>query len=66
MQAIGLLARTEAIMLDPVYTAKAMAGLIADVRSGDLTSNDTVIFLHTGGGPSIFANLDAFADLIDS
>jgi D-cysteine desulfhydrase family pyridoxal phosphate-dependent enzyme len=66
MGAIGLLARTEALVLDPVYTGKAMAGLLADVRSGALTSADTVIFLHTGGGPSIFANLGVFASLVDS
>lgn len=65
MEAIGLLARTEAIILDPVYTGKAMAGLIADVRSGELTRDDRVVFLHTGGGPSVFANLEAFAAVVD-
>jgi 1-aminocyclopropane-1-carboxylate deaminase/D-cysteine desulfhydrase-like pyridoxal-dependent ACC family enzyme len=65
MEAIGLLARTEAIVLEPVYTGKALAGLISDVRAGDFEPNDVVIFLHTGGGPSVFANLDAYAALFD-
>lgn len=66
MAAIAMLARTEAIILDPVYTAKAMAGLIADIQTRDFGPDDSVVFLHTGGGPSIFANLDAFAALVDS
>lgn len=65
MAAIGLLARTEAIILDPVYTGKAMAALIADVRAGVFAPDDAIIYLHTGGGPSVFANLDAFAALVD-
>lgn len=65
MEAIGLLVRSEAIVLDPVYTGKALAGLIADVRSGQFSPNDAVIFLHTGGGPSVFANLEAYASILD-
>ena len=56
MDAIRLLARTEAVFLDPVYTAKAMAALIAHVRTGALDPAGSVIFLHTGGGPSLFAH----------
>jgi L-cysteate sulfo-lyase len=52
-EAIRLLARTEGVVLDPVYTAKAMAGLIADARAGRVSS--PVVFWHTGGGPSLFA-----------
>ncbi|MFH1742985.1 MAG: pyridoxal-phosphate dependent enzyme [bacterium] len=55
MEATWLLARTEGIFLDPVYSAKAMAGLIDMVRRGEFTANDTVVFLHTGGTPAIFA-----------
>jgi D-cysteine desulfhydrase family pyridoxal phosphate-dependent enzyme len=58
LDAIRLLARTEAVFLDPVYTGKAMSGLLAHIRRGELTVDDSVIFLHTGGGPSIFANTD--------
>jgi D-cysteine desulfhydrase family pyridoxal phosphate-dependent enzyme len=54
-EAIELLARTEAIFLDPTYTAKAMAGLIARVREGDFTENQTVLFWHTGGQVALFA-----------
>jgi D-cysteine desulfhydrase family pyridoxal phosphate-dependent enzyme len=53
-EAIGLLARTEALFLDPVYTAKAMAGLLDYVRSGRL-SHETILFWHTGGLPALFA-----------
>ncbi len=54
-EALELTARTEGIVLDPVYSAKCMAGLIADVRSGKLTKADTVVFVHTGGTPALFA-----------
>jgi len=54
VEALSLLARTEGILLDPTYTAKAMAGLIAHVRSGEIDPADTIVFLHTGGGPAVF------------
>ena len=54
-EAIGLAARSEAIFLDPTYTAKAMAGLIAYVRERRLQENQTVLFWHTGGQVGIFA-----------
>lgn len=53
--ALLLLARTEGILLDPVYTAKGMAGLIHDIAQGRLTKDQTVVFIHTGGQPAIFA-----------
>jgi 1-aminocyclopropane-1-carboxylate deaminase/D-cysteine desulfhydrase-like pyridoxal-dependent ACC family enzyme len=53
--AIELAARTEAIFLDPTYTAKAMAGLIAYVRVKEFTANQTVLFWHTGGQVALFA-----------
>lgn len=55
LEALRLAARTDALLLDPVYTAKAMAGLIDAVRRGELTRDDTVVFLHTGGLPAVFA-----------
>ena len=55
-EALDLLARTEAILLDPVYSAKAMAALIADVRSGRYKPGSVVVFIHTGGVPAIFAD----------
>lgn len=53
--AIDLCARTEALFLDPTYTAKAMAGLIAHVRRGSFEDTDTVLFWHTGGQVGLFA-----------
>jgi 1-aminocyclopropane-1-carboxylate deaminase/D-cysteine desulfhydrase-like pyridoxal-dependent ACC family enzyme len=55
VEALELTARTEGIILDPVYTAKAMAGLIARVRAGAWRADDTVLFWHTGGVPGFFA-----------
>ena len=56
LEAIRLLASTEAILLDPVYTAKAMAGLIDHVRRREVDPASTVVFLHTGGVPALFAH----------
>lgn len=55
MEATRLLAQTEGILLDPVYTAKAFAALIADIRNGKLRRGQNVVFVHTGGTPTIFA-----------
>jgi len=53
--ALERLARTEGILLDPVYTAKAFAGLLDLLGSGALGDDEPVIFLHTGGVPALFA-----------
>ncbi len=55
IDALKLVAKTEGIFLDPVYTAKAMAGLIDHIQQGKFGRDDTVIFLHTGGTPALFA-----------
>ncbi|MBO6521697.1 MAG: D-cysteine desulfhydrase [Rhodospirillales bacterium] len=52
--AVRMLARTEGIFLDPVYTGKAMAGLIDYARTGKLAGTGPVLFLHTGGTPALF------------
>ena len=57
-EAMDLIARTEGILLDPVYTAKALAGLIDDTRQGRLGAKDQAVFIHTGGTPAIFAYRD--------
>jgi D-cysteine desulfhydrase family pyridoxal phosphate-dependent enzyme len=57
-EAIGLVARTEGILLDPVYTGKAMAGLMGLVREGSISAYERVLFWHTGGMPALFAYLD--------
>lgn len=54
-EAIEMLARSEALFLDPTYTAKAMAGLIARVRAGEFREDQTVLFWHTGGQVGLFA-----------
>jgi D-cysteine desulfhydrase family pyridoxal phosphate-dependent enzyme len=59
VDAIKLLAREEAILLDPCYTGKAMAGLIDDVRRGVIEPSETVVFLHTGGAPALFAHVES-------
>jgi 1-aminocyclopropane-1-carboxylate deaminase/D-cysteine desulfhydrase-like pyridoxal-dependent ACC family enzyme len=55
VEAVELLASTEGIFLDPVYTAKAVAGLIEWSRTGRLGAGSTVVFLHTGGTPALFS-----------
>ena len=59
MEAIKLCAETEGLIIDPVYTAPAMAALIDHARNGTLTEDDTVVFLHTGGTPALFAYKEA-------
>jgi D-cysteine desulfhydrase/L-cysteate sulfo-lyase len=64
LAAIKLAARTEGLLLDPVYTGKAMAGLIDHARRGLLGPESAVVFIHTGGLPAIFAFKDEIlADL---
>jgi len=58
VEAVQMLARTEAILLDPVYTGKIMAGLIGLARQGYFKPNEQVLFLHTGGLPSLHAYED--------
>ena len=55
VEAVQLLARTEGIPLDPVYTGKIMAGLIGLARKGEIKAGENVLFLHTGGLPSLHA-----------
>jgi D-cysteine desulfhydrase family pyridoxal phosphate-dependent enzyme len=54
LESIDLVARTEAILLDPVYTSKGFSALLAHVRAGEIPPGDTVVFLHTGGWPALF------------
>lgn len=60
VEAVKLLASTESILLDPVYSGKAMAGLIDLVRKDYFPKGSNVLFLHTGGSPALFAYLDTF------
>jgi D-cysteine desulfhydrase family pyridoxal phosphate-dependent enzyme len=61
-QAINLLAREEAILLDHVYTGKAMAGLLDYIKKGRITSRDKVLFWHTGGAPGLLALQDKWGE----
>ncbi|KRE09522.1 hypothetical protein ASE63_21240 [Bosea sp. Root381] len=60
VEAVELTARSEGILLDPVYTGKAMAGLMALVRSGAIAPEETIVFWHTGGAPGLFAYPEVF------
>jgi D-cysteine desulfhydrase family pyridoxal phosphate-dependent enzyme len=55
LEAIQLVARTEGILLDPVYVGKAMSGVIGDIRRGAIRADAPLVFLHTGGTPALFA-----------
>ncbi len=55
MEAIKLLARLEGIFLDPVYTGKAMAGLIDGINQNRFRREGPLLFVHTGGAPALFA-----------
>jgi D-cysteine desulfhydrase len=55
IEAVRLLARVDGMLLDPVYTGKAMAGLIALTRRGVFKKGENVLFLHTGGAPALYA-----------
>ena len=60
VSAVELVARTEGILLDPVYSGKGMAGLIAQILNGEIDADETVVFLHTGGMPGLFAYSEMF------
>lgn len=56
--AMDLLARSEGILLDPVYTSKAMAALIDDAKNDRVKPGEAIVFVHTGGTPAVFAYRD--------
>jgi D-cysteine desulfhydrase len=60
VEAVSMVARLEAILLDPVYTGKTMAGLIDLIRKGFFKKEENVLFVHTGGSPALYAYLDSF------
>lgn len=59
IEAVRTVARLEGVLVDPVYTGKAMAGLLDLARRGTWKPGDAVIFLHTGGLPALFAYAEA-------
>ena len=58
IEAVQMVAREEAILLDPVYTGKAMSGLIDLVRTGYFKKGENILFIHTGGSSALFAYTD--------
>ncbi|MCL2123384.1 MAG: D-cysteine desulfhydrase [Desulfovibrionaceae bacterium] len=60
VEAVKLLARTEGILLDPVYSGKAMAGLVDLVRKDSFPKGSRLLFLHTGGSSALYAYMDSF------
>lgn len=62
LDAIKTVGRAESLILDPVYTGKAMAGLLSLIKSGYFKQDETVVFLHTGGIPGLFDKADLFSD----
>lgn len=63
IEAIRLFARTEGLLLDPVYTGRAAAGMIDLIRQGFFKPNEIVLFWHTGGTPALFS--DKYTHLVD-
>jgi len=61
LEAVRLVARTEGILLDPVYSGKAMAGLIDRVRRGCYDAGDSLVYLHTGGNSALFGYAQVLA-----
>jgi L-cysteate sulfo-lyase len=62
VDAVRLVARTEGLLLDPVYSGKAFAGLVADIRAGAFRAGSSVLFVMTGGVPGLHAYRSAFDD----
>ncbi len=60
IEAVTMMARQEAILMDPVYSGKGLAGLIDYIRKGRFSKGENVVFLHTGGSAALFGYLDAF------
>jgi D-cysteine desulfhydrase len=65
VEAVNMMARAEGILLDPVYTGKAMAGLIDLSRKGYFKKGENVLFVHTGGSPGIYAYIKSILGIED-
>lgn len=66
VEAVTLTAQLEGILLDPVYTGKAMAGLIGLVRQGYFKKDENLLFVHTGGSPALYAYMDVLLGKSDA
>ena len=61
LEAVRLLARCEGLLVDPVYSGKALAGLLSDLRQGRYQAGDNLLFVMTGGTPGLYAYRDIFS-----
>jgi 1-aminocyclopropane-1-carboxylate deaminase/D-cysteine desulfhydrase-like pyridoxal-dependent ACC family enzyme len=57
-RAILMLARLEGLLFDPVYSGKALAGMIDLIENGSFEADSTIVFVHTGGSAALFAYAD--------
>ena len=62
MEAIRLCGEQEGLLLDPVYSGKAMHGLLSWIATGKVRASDQVVFLHTGGAPNLFTQAESLAE----
>lgn len=60
VEAVRLIARTEGILLDPIYTGKAVAGLIDLIQKGFFKRDDNILFVHSGGSAALYANTSLY------
>jgi len=65
-EVISLFARTEGILVDPVYTGPALVGLIDLIRQGKFSRDSNVVFVHTGGTAALFSYVDSFATELET
>lgn len=66
LESIHLAARTEALIVDPVYTGKSLSAVVDQVRKGAFDAGETVVFIHTGGTPNVFSYSDELMASLDS
>ena len=64
VEAMVLAGRTEGLVMDPTYSGKSLAGLVGHIRETRLTADHTVVFIHTGGAPGLFAHAEDVAKLL--
>jgi L-cysteate sulfo-lyase len=60
LDAVRLMARAEGLLIDPVYSGKAFAGLLGDIRQGRFQRGDNLLFVMTGGTPGLYAYRETF------
>ena len=66
IEAVKLLARKEGIILDPVYSGKAFAGMVDLIKKGYFDKSKAVVFIHTGGTPALFVYSESFREYLQA